>query len=134
MLPVHNKIVKMVITIITWFQNTDFFQNSLLQISGVLFGVTFYLILKKAMTKWIFWSLGCRKSCFSFIRVFPFSYFIWWATYMQHIGLALSDLCSNLAMAVISVAYSMIWRFFNALFDQNVLLAYYYKLMHFDLY
>lgn len=27
MLPVHNKIVKMVITIITWFQNTDFFQN-----------------------------------------------------------------------------------------------------------
>lgn len=47
-LPVHNKIVKMVLTLITWIQNTELFHNSLLQISGVLFGVALYLILKKA--------------------------------------------------------------------------------------
>lgn len=48
MLPVHNKIVKMVLTLITYIQNTELFHNSVLQISGVLFGVALYLILKKA--------------------------------------------------------------------------------------
>lgn len=38
MLPVHNKIVKMVLTLITYIQNTELFHNSVLQISGVLFG------------------------------------------------------------------------------------------------
>lgn len=49
MLPVHNKIVKMVLTLITYIQNTELFHNCVLQISGVLlFGVALYLILKKA--------------------------------------------------------------------------------------
>lgn len=86
MLPVHNKIVKMVLTLITYIQNTELFHNSVLQISGVLFGVALYLILKKA------WQVyECRKSCLPFIRVFKLTIFLCWAAYVQHIELELSE-------------------------------------------
>lgn len=87
MLPVHNKIVKMVLTLITYIQNTELFHNSVLQISGVLFGVALYIWFWKKHDK----SRSVERVVSLLSEFFKLTIFLCWAAYVQHIELELSE-------------------------------------------
>lgn len=76
----------MVLTLITYIQNTELFHNSVLQISGVLFGVALYLILKKHDK-----SRSVERVVSLLSEFFKLTIFLCWAAYVQHIELELSE-------------------------------------------